>query len=121
MRARLFFIFFLHDFPFVVFIGGDFAEFQTIPEGVGEVKMGLGVGCGGGFGALKVLDVKVVIVFIAAVVVTWIAAAYVATGVENFARVLLFFFFFVIFMKVSVKAHVVVVDVDLMFLGSHYI
>ena len=98
LRARLFFIFFLHDFPSVIFIGGDFAEFQTIPERVVEIKMGLGVGCGGcGFGALKVLDVKVVIVFVAAVVVTWIAAAHVATCVENLAGVLLFFFFFVVF------------------------
>ena len=111
LRARLFFIFFLHDFPSVIFIGGDFAEFQTIPERVVEVKMGLGVGVdvgvgvsGGGFrgggsgsfGALKVLDVKVVIVIIfAAFVITWIAAAYVATGVKNFAGVLLFFFFVV--------------------------
>ena len=96
LRAAVLFFFFLHDFPFVVFVGGDFAEFQTIPEGVGEVKMGMGMGVGGcgggGFGALKVLDVKVVIVFVTAFVVTWIAAAYVATGVENFARVLLFFF-----------------------------
>ena len=59
--------------------------------------MGLGIGCGGGFGALKVLDVKVVIVFVAAVVADWTAAAHVATCVENLAGVL-FFFFVVIFM-----------------------
>ena len=102
MRLRAVLFFFLHNFPFVVFIGSDFAEFQTIPEGVSEVKVEMGVGgCGGGgggcgFGALKVLDVKVVIIFVNAFVIAWIAAAYVATGVENFARVL-FLFFFVVF------------------------
>ena len=37
LRAWLFFV--LHDFPFVVFVRGDFAVFQTIPERVVEVKI----------------------------------------------------------------------------------
>ena len=82
----------MHDFPFVVFIWGDFAEFQTIPEGVGAVKVGIIFLFCCSFGALKVLDVKVVIVFVAAFIAVLIFAAHVATGVENFARVFLFFF-----------------------------
>ena len=103
LRAVLFFFFFfLHDFPFVVFVGGDFAEFETIPERVGEIKVGKSFHfCG--FGALKVLEVlevsevKVVIVFVTAFVVAWTAATHVATSVENFARVLFLFLFFVVF------------------------
>jgi hypothetical protein len=38
---------FLDEFPFLIFFGGDFAEFQKVPERVIGVKMGIGFGGGG--------------------------------------------------------------------------
>ena len=42
---------FSDEFPFFVFVGRDFAEFQKIPEGIIGVKTGIGFGgLGGGVG-----------------------------------------------------------------------
>ena len=106
----------MHDFPFVVFIRGDFAEFQTIPEGVGEVKVGtifLFFFCSGSFGALEVLDVEVVIVsFAVDFIVGWTAATHIATGVEKFAGLVSVFVVVVVVVVVIsvIVAHNVVVD-----------
>ena len=97
-RARAVLFFFLHDLPFVVFIRGDFAEFQTIPERVSEVKVGtIFLFFFGSFGALGFLDAKDVVTAFFVFIAAYIVVAHIAADVENFAGVVFLFFFFVVF------------------------
>jgi hypothetical protein len=82
--------FFLDEFPFLVFIGRDFAAFQKIPEGIIRVNAGVGFGLVFGccFGACRcdvVRDIEILVVAAIIACFSVFAVAAVATDAENIA------------------------------------